>query len=167
MSVRQPPRGGVIRLALCGAKFLTGNRSHWRDQNRGRPMVVHVINGRASKQAMSLHRGHHGRHEGSTQNKERNIPYHHTNPTICPPNPIPFDRTSHGLSVMAITEIGLLGRLLARGRHRLPRASIGGGAAPLCVIAKSGARLPLWVKSGLDAVNSLCLLYPRKRTLLE
>jgi hypothetical protein len=87
-------------------------------------MAVHVITGRTGEQAMSLHRGHHASHESATQHQKRNIPYHHTNPSICPPNSIPFDRTSHGMSVIAIAEIGLLGGLLARGLGRRWRGSI-------------------------------------------
>jgi hypothetical protein len=37
----------------------------------------------------------------------------------------------------------------------------------LCITAKSGARLPPWVKTGHDALKSRCPLYPRKQTSIE
>jgi hypothetical protein len=68
-------------------------------------MAVHVINGRASKQAMSLHRGHHGRHERATQHQKRNISYHHTSTQDCPHPRSELASRRMQLSVINITKL--------------------------------------------------------------
>jgi hypothetical protein len=39
--------------------------------------------------------------------------------------------------------------------------------AVLCVAAKSGARLPLWVRNGHQVTSAQCPLYPSKRTPVQ